>query len=101
YLEVARDLARHIVLRLLIDVERAHIVVRDMERAAKGVALEEAACDVVGVRQRPVDSCQDGEGFAFFRGRPGRARPEGLRVSRVRAPARERQGCRRGKELAA
>ena len=103
HFEVAADLARLVVARPLIDVKAADVLGRRVEGAVQGVAVQEAAGDVVSVRQRSIDGGQHGEGLAlagFEMRRPGaEARWRGL-GGRGAGPA-DAQSRGRGQELAA
>ena len=46
--ELAASVARQVVVRRLIDVERVDVVLGHVQLAVAGVAVEEAAGDVVG-----------------------------------------------------
>jgi len=82
--ELPADRAGQVVVRRLIDVEGVDVVPGDVQLAAAGVAEDEAAGDVVGVRHRPVDGADDRDGLAPLLAR--RPRPGAKRLRRARLP---------------
>ncbi len=102
--EILGDIARQVVLRRLIDVQRVDVVTGYVQLPPRGVAVEEPAGDVVGVRQRPIYRGEDGEGFASLIGRLARpgARQGQRSLGRFAAgrAAGQSEGGRGSEELA-
>src|SRR5262249_34590483 len=104
--EIPAQFAGQVVFRLLIDIQGADVVFGNVELAAPGVAMDEPAGDVVGVRHRPIDGGKDGDGLSAVLGgfaRPGAepARGGGPLGGRRGHAAAQGQGRGRGQKLAA
>ncbi len=102
--ELLGRVARQVVVRRLIDEHRGDVEARRVRLAGQGVAVEEAAGDVVRMRQRPVDGGDDGDGLAALSGGRREAAVGGRRrVGAVGAAdaAGQREAGRGGQELPA
>ena len=76
--KIARQPARQVIVRDLIDIQRLDILPRNVKATVACVAVDEPAGNVVGVRQRPVDRRDDREGLTSRRVQPRRPGAEHL-----------------------
>src|SRR5204863_8412960 len=101
---LAGDVARQIVVRRLIDVERTDVVCRHVEPPLAWVAVDESAGDVIGVRQRPIHGADRGDRLALplarlgGRGTKRGCRVGGVDVRRLWQTAAQGQSCCLSKE---